>query len=151
MYYLTGYCICCKFRYFEALCSKLNILWESNPPESIQNVNLPLCTNFGSNQCIILQVITFAANYPILQHFAANKSFFEKATILSQFRMSNYPCVPVLEVINVLAYKLLHLLQIMLFCSILQQIDSFFEKATLLIQFGMSNYPCVPSLVITNE
>ena len=42
--------------------------------------------------------------------------------------MSNYPCVQVLEVINVLSYKLLDLLQIMLFCSILQQIDDFLRK-----------------------
>ena len=64
--------------------------------------------------------------------------------------MSNYPCVPVLEVINVLSYKLLHLLQIMLFCSILQQNNHFLEKATLLSQFGMSNYPCVPILEVIN-
>ena len=92
------------------------------------NVKLPLCTNFGGNLCIILQVITFAANYAILQHFAVNSSFYEKATLLSQSGMSNYPCVPVLEVINALSYKLLHLLQIMLFCSILQQIDNFLRK-----------------------
>ena len=72
MYHLTSYYICCKLRYFAAFCSKLIIFWESNHPESIQNVKLPLCTNFESNQCIILQVITFAANYAILQHFAAN-------------------------------------------------------------------------------
>ena len=42
--------------------------------------------------------------------------------------MSNYPCVQVLEVINVLSYKLLYLLQIILICSILQQIDNFLRK-----------------------
>ena len=72
MYYLTSCYICCKLCYFAAFCSKIIIFGESNPPESIWNVKLPLCTNFGSNQCIILQVITFAANYAILQHFAAN-------------------------------------------------------------------------------
>ena len=72
MYHLTSYYICCKLCYFAAFCSKIIIFGESNPPESIWNVKLPLCTNFGSNQCIILQVITFAANYAILQHFAAN-------------------------------------------------------------------------------
>ena len=72
MYYLTSCYICCKLCYFAAFCSKLIIFGESNPPESIWNVKLPLCTNFWINQYITLQVITFAANYAILQHFAAN-------------------------------------------------------------------------------
>ena len=72
MYHLSSYYICCKLCYFAAFCSKIIIFGESNPPESIWNVKLPLCTNFGSNQCIILQVITFAANYTFLQHFTAN-------------------------------------------------------------------------------
>ena len=57
---------------FCSILQQTNNFWESNPPESIRNVKLPLYTNFGSIQCIILQVITFAANYAILQHFAAN-------------------------------------------------------------------------------
>ena len=60
--------------------------------------------------------------------------------------MTNYPWEPSLELINGLVSKLYYLLQIMLFCSILQQPDNFFEKKTRLNLLLMTNYLCVPSL-----
>ena len=42
-------------------CGNLIILWKRNPFESIQNVNLPLCTKFGDNKWITSQIIQFAA------------------------------------------------------------------------------------------
>ena len=45
--------------------------WKRIPLESIQNDKLPLCTKFGMNPCISLQIIPFVANNCIMQHFAA--------------------------------------------------------------------------------
>ena len=62
----------------------------------------------------------------ILQHFAATPSFFEKKkNILIQFRMPNYPCISPLEEIDTKLFKLYHLLQMIILCSILQQHDDF--------------------------
>ena len=47
------------------------LISSKNPSESLQNDELSMCTNFGSNQCITFQIIQFAANYTILQHFVA--------------------------------------------------------------------------------
>ena len=77
-----------------------------DPSESLQNDELSMCTNFGSNQCITFQIIWFAANNAILQHFAATWLYCEKETLLNQFRMSTYPCVPSLVIINELLPKL---------------------------------------------
>ena len=56
-----------------------------------------------------------------------------------------------MELINVLFSKLYHLLQVMLFCSILQQPDNFYEKETRLNLCLMTNYPRVSSLELINE
>ena len=47
------------------------IFWERNHSESIQNAKLALYIKFGSDCCNTLEVIPFAANDTILQHFAA--------------------------------------------------------------------------------
>ena len=64
--------------------------------------------------------------------------------------MTNYQ-VSSLELINALVSKLYHLLQVMLFCSILQQPDNFYEKETRLNLCLMTNYPRVSSLELINE
>ena len=65
--------------------------------------------------------------------------------------MTKYPCEPSMELINALVSKLYHLLQVMLFCSILQQPDNFYEKETRLNLCLMTNYPRVSSLELINE
>ena len=40
------------------------------------------------------QIILFAANHIILQHFAATRSFFKDETCLNQLRMPNYHEIP---------------------------------------------------------
>ena len=60
--------------------------------------------------------------------FCSNKIIFWKEILLNQFRIPKYPCIPILEVINALLSKIYHLLQIMLFCSILQQHDQFWKR-----------------------
>ena len=128
MHYFPNYTICCKLCYFAAFCSNMISCWKRDPSESLQNDKLSLCTNFGSNQCITFQNLPFAANNTILQNFAATWLFFVKEATLSQFRMPNSPSVPIFEVINALLSKIYYLLQIMLFCSILQQHDQFLKR-----------------------
>ena len=94
-------------------------LFESSPLD-----NPILCTKFGSNQCVGFQIILFAANHVILQHFAATWQFFEKDTYLNQLYMIIYPCIQSSEVIKGLVPKICHLLQIILLRSILQQPDN---------------------------
>ena len=96
-----------------------------NLSEAIQNVQPPQCTKLGSNWGYTFEIIPFAANNIILQHFAATPSFFEKKKILIQFRIPNYLCIPPLEEIDTKLLKLYHLLQIIILCSILQQLDDF--------------------------
>ena len=55
-----------------SILQQTNFFLRKQPSWVNLNVKLPLCTNFGGNLCIILQVITFAANHAILPHFAAN-------------------------------------------------------------------------------
>ena len=62
--------------------------------------------------------------------------------------MTNYSFVPSLEVMNALDSKLYYLLQIMLFCSILQQPDNFFLSKTYQNQLGITNFPCISSLEV---
>ena len=45
--------------------------WNRLLSESTPHDKLFLCTKFGSNECIRFQIILFAANHVILQHFAA--------------------------------------------------------------------------------
>ena len=62
-----------------------------------------------------------------------NSIFFEKETRLNLLLMTNYLCVPSLQLIDALVSKLYYLLQIMLFCSILQQPDNFLKKTPISI------------------
>ena len=74
------------------------------------------------------------------------ENIFDKKTRLNLLLMTNYLCVPSLQLIDALVSKLYYLLQIMLFCSILQQPDNFFENETPLNLLLIINYPRVPSL-----
>ena len=96
---------------------------------------------FGRNQCITFQTIPFAANNATLQHIAATWLFFEKETLLNQFMRPSYPFVLTLEVTNALYSELNHLLQIMLFCSILQQPEFFGKKKPFWINSGCQTIP----------
>ena len=98
--------------------------------------------------CSILQHISDL--YCILQQ---PDCFFENESLWNLFRMTNYPCVPSLEVIHKLVTKMYHLLKIIsfcrifsVFCSILQQPDNFFLSKTYQNQLGITNFPCVSSL-----
>ena len=113
---------------FCSILQQLHFFYKIDHSESIQHAKLSLWTNFQNNQCITFQIILFAANYAILQHFAATLFFFIEETVLNQFSMPNYPYEPIFKIINALLFKSYHLLQIMLFCSILQQPDHFFKN-----------------------
>ena len=101
---------------------------KKNLSESSPHDNPILCTKFGSNQCVSFQIILFAANHVILQHFAATWQFFEKDTYLNLLYMINYLCIQSLEVIKGLVPKICHLLQIILLRSILQQPDNSWKR-----------------------
>ena len=92
-----------------------------------QNTQLALYSKIGSNCCNIFEVIPFAANDTVLQHFQQLEKNCKKIC-LNQFRKQNYSCVPFLEVIYVIISKLYHLLQMILFCSIFQQPDDFCKR-----------------------
>ena len=130
MHYFPNHTIGCKLCYF---------CWFFS--ESIHNAKLSLCTNFGWNQFITFQTIPFIANNAILQQLAATWLFFEKETLLNQFIRPSYPFIPTLEVTNALYSELNHLLQIMLFCSILQQHDFFWKKRPFWINSGCQTIP----------
>ena len=75
-----------------------------------------------------MEIISFAANNTVLQHFAATLSFFEKETILIQFGMPDYSWKQAFEEIDAEFLKLHHLLQITIFCSRLQQPKDFYKR-----------------------
>ena len=75
-----------------------------------------------------MEIISFAANNTVLQHFAATLSFFEKETILIQFGMPDYSWKQAFEEIDAELLKLHHLLQITIFCSISQQPEDFCKR-----------------------
>ena len=78
MQHFWNYIICCKKHCFAAFCSNLIIFWQRNCSDSIQNARLPLKTNFGRYWCKTFEVIPFAADDNILQHFAATWRFLRK-------------------------------------------------------------------------
>ena len=94
-------------------CGNLIILWKRNPFESIQNVNLPLCTKFGDDKPITSQIIQFAASALYLEKMLQLQQqccSCSSSTLMNKFRMSNYPCVPSLVIIDELFPELFNLL-----------------------------------------
>ena len=108
------------FQQLEKNCKK-------NLSESIQKVKLLLCTVFGGNGNNS-KIVSFAANYTILQHFSANPSIFEIEIVLNHFRLLSQPCILSFELIAAIHWKLYHLLQMIPFCSILQQPDGICKR-----------------------
>ena len=103
------------------------------------------------------QNFQIAAKYRKIVFFAANAITYcnhliisWRETFLYLFHMKNHYCAPNLKVIDALVSKLYYLLQIKLFCSILQQPDIFFKKETCLNLVHMTIYSYVPSLEAIN-
>ena len=103
---------CCKISQTSIFCSKCYNLLQ--PPDNFLKRDLfvstshekpLLCAKFESNLYISFQIIPFAANQIILQHFAATWYFFKKETCLNLLHMTIYSYVPSLEVINALVPK----------------------------------------------
>ena len=73
------------------------------------------------------------------------------STLLNQFRISNYPCVLSLVIINELLPELFNLLPFS--ASFLEKVLQLQQQwcscssGTFLNQFKISNYPCIPNLV----
>ena len=78
MQYFWNYIICCKWHCFAAFCSNLIIFWQRNCLDSIQNAKLPLNINYGRYWYKTFEVIPFAADNDVLQHFAATWGFMWK-------------------------------------------------------------------------
>ena len=86
---------------------------QQHPSESIQNFKFLLCAKFGDNKWITSQIIQFAASALYLEKMLQLQQqccSCSSSTLMNKFRMSNYPCVPSLVIINELFPELFNLL-----------------------------------------
>ena len=137
-----------------AAAAVLQLQLHQHPCESIQNVKLPLCTKFGNDECIISQIIHYAA----FSSFIFEKSTAAAAAVLQLQQQNLFESIQKIKLLmctsrfsekNKLISSIIQIVAAAA-AAVLQLQGCSCSSSILLDQFRISNKPCVCSLVIMN-